>query len=47
MSSSINALAAVTVEDLFRPYASMSEKQLSWVSKGTSEQANGLQSDQH
>ncbi|TNM91409.1 hypothetical protein fugu_019789 [Takifugu bimaculatus] len=34
VSSSINALAAVTVEDLLRPYTSMSEKQLSWMSKG-------------
>lgn len=45
VSSSINALAAVTVEDLFRPYTSMSEKQLSWLSKGMSEQANNLPSD--
>lgn len=37
VSSSINALAAVTVEDLFRPYTNMSEKQLSWMSKGMSE----------
>uniref|UniRef100_H3CN88 Solute carrier family 5 member 8 n=1 Tax=Tetraodon nigroviridis TaxID=99883 RepID=H3CN88_TETNG len=34
VSSSINALAAVTVEDLLRPYTNMSEKQLSWMSKG-------------
>ncbi|XP_029707416.1 sodium-coupled monocarboxylate transporter 1 isoform X1 [Takifugu rubripes] len=34
VSSSINALATVTVEDLLRPYTSMSEKQLSWMSKG-------------
>lgn len=36
VSSSINALAAVTVEDLLRPHTSMSEKQLSWMSKGMS-----------
>uniref|UniRef100_A0A3P9CQZ1 Solute carrier family 5 member 8 n=1 Tax=Maylandia zebra TaxID=106582 RepID=A0A3P9CQZ1_9CICH len=36
VSSSINALAAVTVEDLIKPYASMSERQLAWISKGTS-----------
>ncbi|XP_017285382.1 sodium-coupled monocarboxylate transporter 1 isoform X2 [Kryptolebias marmoratus] len=34
VSSSINALAAVTVEDLIRPYTSLSEKHLSWMSKG-------------
>lgn len=37
MSSSINALAAVTIEDLIKPYTSMSEKHLSWTSKGLSE----------
>uniref|UniRef100_A0A3Q3VYP6 Uncharacterized protein n=1 Tax=Mola mola TaxID=94237 RepID=A0A3Q3VYP6_MOLML len=36
VSSSINALSTVTVEDLIRPYANMSEKQLSWLSKGLS-----------
>ncbi|XP_069485977.1 sodium-coupled monocarboxylate transporter 1-like [Ambystoma mexicanum] len=37
VSSSINALAAVTVEDLIKPYCkSLSEAQLSWISKGTS-----------
>lgn len=37
VSSSINALAAVTVEDLIKPYfSSLSEKKLSWISKGTS-----------
>ncbi|KAG7215929.1 hypothetical protein INR49_031525 [Caranx melampygus] len=36
VSSSINALAAVTVEDLIKPYTNMSEKHLSWVSKGLS-----------
>ncbi|NWI26290.1 SC5A8 protein, partial [Sula dactylatra] len=37
VSSSINALAAVTVEDLIRPYfKSVSEKKLSWISKGMS-----------
>ncbi|XP_013882462.1 sodium-coupled monocarboxylate transporter 1 isoform X2 [Austrofundulus limnaeus] len=34
VSSSINALAAVTVEDLIRPYTNWSEKHLSWISKG-------------
>uniref|UniRef100_A0A8P4KSU5 Solute carrier family 5 member 8 n=1 Tax=Dicentrarchus labrax TaxID=13489 RepID=A0A8P4KSU5_DICLA len=34
VSSSINALAAVTVEDLIKPYINMSEKHLSWTSKG-------------
>lgn len=37
VSSSINALAAVTVEDLIKPYTNMSEKHLSWISKGLSE----------
>ncbi|KAM9388152.1 LOW QUALITY PROTEIN: sodium-coupled monocarboxylate transporter 1 [Phaethornis superciliosus] len=37
VSSSINALAAVTVEDLIKPYfPSLSEKKLSWISKGMS-----------
>ncbi|XP_035536898.1 sodium-coupled monocarboxylate transporter 1-like [Morone saxatilis] len=36
VSSSINALAAVTVEDLIKPYINMSEKHLSWTSKGLS-----------
>uniref|UniRef100_A0A8C4RV85 Solute carrier family 5 member 8 n=1 Tax=Erpetoichthys calabaricus TaxID=27687 RepID=A0A8C4RV85_ERPCA len=36
VSSSINALAAVTVEDLVKPYINLSEKKLSWASKGTS-----------
>uniref|UniRef100_A0A8C3RZP6 Solute carrier family 5 member 8 n=1 Tax=Chelydra serpentina TaxID=8475 RepID=A0A8C3RZP6_CHESE len=37
VSSSINALAAVTVEDLIKPYfTSLSEKKLSWISKGMS-----------
>nr|XP_016849224.1 PREDICTED: LOW QUALITY PROTEIN: sodium-coupled monocarboxylate transporter 1 [Anolis carolinensis] len=37
VSSSINALAAVTVEDLIKPYfKSLTEKQLSWISKGMS-----------
>uniref|UniRef100_A0A8C4U1H4 Solute carrier family 5 member 8 n=1 Tax=Falco tinnunculus TaxID=100819 RepID=A0A8C4U1H4_FALTI len=37
VSSSINALAAVTVEDLIKPYfRSLSEKKLSWISMGMS-----------
>ncbi|KAF3704970.1 Sodium-coupled monocarboxylate transporter 1 Electrogenic sodium monocarboxylate cotransporter [Channa argus] len=36
VSSSINALAAVTVEDLIKPYFDVSEKHLSWISKGLS-----------
>ncbi|XP_029455580.1 sodium-coupled monocarboxylate transporter 1-like [Rhinatrema bivittatum] len=37
VSSSINALAAVTVEDLIKPYfKSLNEKKLSWISKGMS-----------
>uniref|UniRef100_A0A3B4UJB3 Solute carrier family 5 member 8 n=1 Tax=Seriola dumerili TaxID=41447 RepID=A0A3B4UJB3_SERDU len=36
VSSSINALAAVTVEDLIKPYTNMSERHLSWISKGLS-----------
>lgn len=37
VSSSVNALAAVTITDLMRPYLSLSDKQLSWASKGLSE----------
>ncbi|XP_067283029.1 sodium-coupled monocarboxylate transporter 1 isoform X2 [Pseudorasbora parva] len=36
VSSSVNALAAVTITDLMRPYFSLSERQLSWASKGMS-----------
>ncbi|XP_062932126.1 sodium-coupled monocarboxylate transporter 1 [Cynocephalus volans] len=37
VSSSINALAAVTVEDLIRPhFRSLSERNLSWISQGMS-----------
>ncbi|KAM9673008.1 sodium-coupled monocarboxylate transporter 1 [Trichechus inunguis] len=37
VSSSINALAAVTVEDLIKPrFRSLSERSLSWISQGTS-----------
>ncbi|NWY68440.1 SC5A8 protein, partial [Erithacus rubecula] len=37
VSSSINALAAVTVEDLIKPYfKSLSERKLSWISMGMS-----------
>ncbi|NWQ77766.1 SC5A8 protein, partial [Columbina picui] len=37
VSSSINALAAVTVEDLIKPsFSSLSEKKLSWISMGMS-----------
>lgn len=36
VSSSINALATVTVEDLIKPYTHMSEKQDFWISKGLS-----------
>ncbi|XP_037702682.1 sodium-coupled monocarboxylate transporter 1 [Choloepus didactylus] len=37
VSSSINALAAVTVEDLVKPrFRSLSERSLSWISQGTS-----------
>ncbi|XP_003475918.1 sodium-coupled monocarboxylate transporter 1 isoform X1 [Cavia porcellus] len=37
VSSSINALAAVTVEDLIKPcFRSLSERSLSWVSQGMS-----------
>ncbi|XP_053572971.1 sodium-coupled monocarboxylate transporter 1-like [Bombina bombina] len=34
VSSSINALAAVTVEDLIKPFTNLTEKQLFWTSKG-------------
>ncbi|KAM5170177.1 sodium-coupled monocarboxylate transporter 1-like isoform 2-T2 [Mantella aurantiaca] len=36
VSSSINALAAVTVEDLIKPYTNLSEKKLTWLSRGMS-----------
>ncbi|XP_063164171.1 sodium-coupled monocarboxylate transporter 1-like [Candoia aspera] len=36
VSSSISALAAVTVEDLIKPYFAFSELKLSWISKGMS-----------
>ncbi|KAM8778253.1 sodium-coupled monocarboxylate transporter 1 [Rhynchonycteris naso] len=37
VSSSINALAAVTVEDLVKPkFSSLSERSLSWISQGMS-----------
>lgn len=37
VSSSINALAAVTVEDLVKPhFRSLSERSLSWISQGMS-----------
>ncbi|KAI2665546.1 Sodium-coupled monocarboxylate transporter 1 [Labeo rohita] len=36
VSSSVNALAAVTIADVIRPYLNLSEKQLSWASKGLS-----------
>ncbi|XP_053109125.1 sodium-coupled monocarboxylate transporter 1-like [Hemicordylus capensis] len=37
VSSSINALAAVTVEDLIKPYfKSLTERKFSWISKGMS-----------
>lgn len=36
VSSSINAMAAVTVEDMIKPYTNMSEKRLMWLSKGLS-----------
>ncbi|XP_073337299.1 sodium-coupled monocarboxylate transporter 1-like [Pagrus major] len=36
VSSAINALAAVTIEDLIKPYTNMSEKHLFWMSKGLS-----------
>ncbi|KAJ8006734.1 hypothetical protein DPEC_G00110280 [Dallia pectoralis] len=36
VSSSINALTAVTIEDLIKPYTHMSETHLSWTSKSLS-----------
>ncbi|KAM8910296.1 sodium-coupled monocarboxylate transporter 1 isoform 1-T1 [Spinachia spinachia] len=36
VSSSISALAAVTVEDLIKPYTNMSERHFAWTSKGLS-----------
>ncbi|XP_041051594.1 sodium-coupled monocarboxylate transporter 1 [Carcharodon carcharias] len=36
VSSSINALAAVTVEDLIKPHTSLSDQKLSWIAKGLS-----------
>ncbi|XP_076010514.1 sodium-coupled monocarboxylate transporter 1-like [Genypterus blacodes] len=36
VSSSVNALAAVTVEDVIKPHTKMSEKHLAWTSKGLS-----------
>ncbi|TSK13226.1 Sodium-coupled monocarboxylate transporter 1 [Bagarius yarrelli] len=36
VSSSVNALAAVTILDLIDPYFNFSERQLSWASKGLS-----------
>uniref|UniRef100_A0A4W3IN09 Sodium-coupled monocarboxylate transporter 1-like n=1 Tax=Callorhinchus milii TaxID=7868 RepID=A0A4W3IN09_CALMI len=36
VSSSINALAAVTVEDFIKPNINLSEEKLSWISKGLS-----------
>ncbi|KAM3587840.1 uncharacterized protein V6R79_015006 [Siganus canaliculatus] len=36
VSSSVNALAAVTVEDLIKPHTNMSETHLAWISKGLS-----------
>ncbi|XP_038676908.1 sodium-coupled monocarboxylate transporter 1 [Scyliorhinus canicula] len=36
VSSSINALAAVTVEDFIKPHITLSEKKLSWITKGLS-----------
>uniref|UniRef100_A0A673BHN6 Solute carrier family 5 member 8 n=1 Tax=Sphaeramia orbicularis TaxID=375764 RepID=A0A673BHN6_9TELE len=36
VSTGINAMAAVTLEDLIKPYTNMSEKHLHWVSKGLS-----------
>ncbi|KAJ8381934.1 hypothetical protein SKAU_G00027120 [Synaphobranchus kaupii] len=38
VSSSVNGLAAVTVEDLIKPYFSISEKKLSRISKGLSKE---------
>lgn len=45
VSSSVNALAAVTIADLIRPYLSLSEKQLSWASKGMSEWISSLRAN--
>lgn len=42
VSSSINALAAVTLEDVIKPCAKMSEKHLSWASKALSEQESRM-----
>ncbi|XP_034544792.1 sodium-coupled monocarboxylate transporter 1-like [Notolabrus celidotus] len=36
VSSSINALATVTLEDLIKPHTTLSEKHLLWISKGLS-----------
>ncbi|XP_041636821.1 sodium-coupled monocarboxylate transporter 1-like [Cheilinus undulatus] len=36
VSSGINALATVTLEDLIKPYTNLSEKHLVWMSKGLS-----------
>ncbi|XP_059509210.1 sodium-coupled monocarboxylate transporter 1-like isoform X1 [Stegostoma tigrinum] len=36
VSSSINALAAVTVEDVIKPFTGFSERKLAWVTKGLS-----------
>ncbi|XP_032898629.1 sodium-coupled monocarboxylate transporter 1 isoform X1 [Amblyraja radiata] len=36
VSSSINALAAVTVEDILKPNFTLSEKKLAWITKGLS-----------
>lgn len=36
VSSSINAMAAVTVEDMIKPHTNISEKHLIWLSKGLS-----------
>ncbi|XP_072419542.1 sodium-coupled monocarboxylate transporter 1-like [Chiloscyllium punctatum] len=36
VSSSINALAAVTVEDVIKPFFGLSEQKLAWVTKGLS-----------
>lgn len=43
VSSSINALAAVTLEDVIKPCAKMSEKHLSWASKVLSKQESKMQ----
>lgn len=37
VSSSINALAAVALEDLIKPYFKLSEKHQFWMSKGLCE----------